>query len=75
MESPHFQRVHYCELLVGDFLMRLRSKRFPPIEKDMKMILAHCGNLFLDPASLWEVSGGGGGCYLLGGGGSCYHHL
>ena len=46
-ESPHYQRVHYCELLVRDFLMRLKGKRFPPIEKDMKMILAHCGNLFL----------------------------
>lgn len=35
--------------------MRVRSKRFPPIEKDMKMILAHCGSLFLDPKSLAEV--------------------
>ena len=24
VESPHFQRVHYCQLLVNDFLMRLR---------------------------------------------------
>ncbi len=55
VESPHFQRVHYCELLVSDFLMRLKSKRFPPIEKEMKMILAHCGNLFLDPAVISEV--------------------
>ena len=56
VESPHFQRVHYCELLVGDFLMRLRSKRFPPIEKEMRMILAHCGNLFLDPAVVEEIT-------------------
>ena len=55
VESPHFQRVHYCELLVRDFLMRVRSKRFPPIEKDMKMVLAHCGSLLLDPATLAEV--------------------
>ena len=59
VESPHFQRVHYCQLLVNDFLMRLRCKRFAPIEKDMKMILAHCGNLFLEPRSLTEI----------------YHHL
>ena len=50
VESPHFQRVHYCELLVSDYLMRLKGKRFPPIEKEMRMILAHCGSLFLDPA-------------------------
>ena len=55
IESPHYQRVHYCELLVRDFLMRLRCKRFPPIEKDMKMMLAHAGSLFLDPAVLAEV--------------------
>lgn len=35
--------------------MRVRCKRFPPIEKDMKMILAHCGSLFLDPRSLAEA--------------------
>ena len=39
--------------------MRLRCKRFAPIEKDMKMILAHCGNLFVEPRSLTEI----------------YHHL
>jgi protein arginine N-methyltransferase 7 len=55
VESPHYQRVHYCDLLVSDYLMRLRSKRFPPIEKEMKMILAHCGNLFLDPATISEM--------------------
>jgi protein arginine N-methyltransferase 7 len=55
VENPHRQRVHYCELLVKDFLMRLRSKRFPPIEKDMKMLLANCGNLFLDPTVITEV--------------------
>jgi protein arginine N-methyltransferase 7 len=59
VESPHFQRVHYCQLLVNDFLMRLRCKRFAPIEKDMKMILAHCGALFLEPHSLTDI----------------YHHL
>lgn len=35
--------------------MRVKSKRFPSIEKDMKMVLAHCGSLFLDPASLCQV--------------------
>ena len=35
--------------------MRVRCKRFPPIEKDMKMVLAHCGSLFLDPAALSQV--------------------
>ena len=24
VESPHFQRVHYCELLLGDFVQRLQ---------------------------------------------------
>eukprot|EP00887_Chlorella_sp_A99_P001822 scaffold19.g1822.t1 len=55
VENPHFQRVHYCELLVRDFLMRCKSKRFPSIEKDMAMVLAHAGSLFLDPAALQEV--------------------
>lgn len=40
---------------MSDFLMRVKSGRFPSIEKDMKMVLAHCGSLFLDPASLWQV--------------------
>ncbi|KAK9815442.1 hypothetical protein WJX72_003717 [[Myrmecia] bisecta] len=55
VENPHYQRVHYCELLVREFLQRVRCKRFPSIEKDMKMVLAHCGSLFLDPAALAEV--------------------
>ena len=55
VENPHVQRVHYCQLLVSDFLMRCKSRRFPTIEKDMKMVLAHCGSLFLDPAALTEV--------------------
>ena len=40
---------------VKDFLQRVRGKRFPPIEKDMKMVLAHCGSLFLDPGCTSEV--------------------
>lgn len=56
VENPHYQRVHYCRLLVTDFLQRVKSKRFPPIEKDMRMVLAHCGSLLLDPASLEEVA-------------------
>ncbi len=36
--------------------MRVKSGRFPTIEKDLKMVLAHCGSLFLDPAALAEVS-------------------
>jgi type III protein arginine methyltransferase len=35
--------------------MRVKCKRFPPIEKDMKMVLAHCGSIFLDPAALTDV--------------------
>jgi len=52
VESPHFQRVHYCQLLVSEFLMRVRCRRFPPIEKEMRTVLAHCGSLFLDPEAL-----------------------
>ena len=55
VENPHFQRVHYCELLVRDFLQRCRSKRFPSIEKDVNMVLAHCGSLFLDAAAVQEA--------------------
>lgn len=40
---------------VRDFLMRVKSGRFPTIEKDLKMLLAHSGSLFLDPAALAEV--------------------
>lgn len=43
-------------LQVSDFLQRVKSRRFPPIEKDMRMVLAHCGSLLLDPAALQEVS-------------------
>lgn len=35
--------------------MRVKSRRFPPIEKDFAMVLAHCGSLFLDPAALQQV--------------------
>jgi protein arginine N-methyltransferase 7 len=55
VENPHFQRVHYCELLVRDFLQRARSGRFPPIARDVRMVLAHCGSLFLDPAAVAEA--------------------
>ena len=40
---------------VTDFLMRVKSRRFPSIEKDMKMVLAHCGSLLLDPTALCQV--------------------
>ena len=40
---------------VSDFLMRVKSRRFLSIEKDMKMVLAHCGSLLLDPAALCQV--------------------
>ena len=53
VENPHYQRVHYCELLVRDFLMRCH--RFPTIEKDVNMVLAHCGSLFLDSESVQEA--------------------
>ena len=48
----HLQRA----LQVQDFLMRVRSQRFPSIEKDMQMLVAHCGSLFLDPAVLAKVT-------------------
>ena len=48
MKAPVFVQV-------SDFLMRVKSGRFPSIERDMKMVLAHCGSLFLDPASLMQV--------------------
>jgi protein arginine N-methyltransferase 7 len=35
--------------------MRVRCRRFPPIEKDMRMVLSHCGSLFLDPEALADV--------------------
>ncbi|KAL4424877.1 hypothetical protein ABPG77_002100 [Micractinium sp. CCAP 211/92] len=56
VENPHYQRVHYCQLLVSDFLQRVKSRRFPPIERDMAMVLAHCGSLLLDPAAVQEVA-------------------
>jgi protein arginine N-methyltransferase 7 len=40
---------------VKDFLQRVKCKRFPSIEKDMKMVLAQCGSLYLDPAATSEV--------------------
>jgi len=43
-------------LQVTNFLQRVKSRRFPTIEKDMKMVLAHCGSLFLHPASLMQAS-------------------
>lgn len=55
VENPHYQRVHYCELLLRDFLMRCRSGRFPSIEKDINMVLAHCGSLFLEPESVTQA--------------------
>lgn len=45
---------------VRDFLMRVKSRRFPPIEEDMRMVLAHCGSLILDTAALQQVPGGMG---------------
>lgn len=43
-------------LQVRDFLQRVKCGRFPPIEKDMRMVAAHCGSLFLDPAALSQAS-------------------
>ena len=36
-------------------MQRCRSGRFPSIEEDMKIVLAHCGSLQLDPAVLLKV--------------------
>ena len=55
VESPHFQRVHYCTLLVNEMLQRVPCRRFPPIARDLRRMLAHCGSLLLDPAALAEV--------------------
>lgn len=41
---------------VSDFLMRVKSGRFPSIMKDMELVLSHCGSLILDPASICQVS-------------------
>ena len=43
-------------LQIQDFLTRVGSGRFPSIEKDMQMVQAHCGSLFLDPAQLAKVA-------------------
>ena len=55
IENPHYQRVHYCQLLVNDFMMRVRCKRFPPIERDLRIMIANGGNLFLDPTHTQDV--------------------
>lgn len=44
----------HCQ--VQDFLQRVGGGRFPSIEKDMQMVQAHCGSLFLDPAELAKVT-------------------
>ncbi|MEW5319762.1 MAG: hypothetical protein WDW38_010893 [Sanguina aurantia] len=56
VENPHFQRLHYCKLLIADFLQRLPSGRFPSVAADMKILSAHCGSLFLDPQALAETT-------------------
>ena len=43
-------------LQVSDFLMRVKSGRFPSIEADMKLVLSHCGSLQLDAASIYQAS-------------------
>lgn len=58
IENPHRQRVQYTELLVQDLLQRLPSGRFPSVEADLKLMQAHCGALFLEPAGLAEVRQG-----------------
>ncbi len=40
---------------VSDFLQRVKGRRFPTIEKDMQMVLSHCGPLLLDQAALCQV--------------------
>ena len=64
VENPHVQRVHYCELLVRDFLQRVKSKRFPPIEEDLRIPLAHSGSLILDVAALQQVRGSVCCCFI-----------
>ena len=55
MENPHVQRVKYCELLVKEFVQKCRGDRYPTIERDMRMLVAHCGSLFLDTMALQEI--------------------
>ncbi|KAG1676742.1 hypothetical protein FOA52_005031 [Chlamydomonas sp. UWO 241] len=56
VESPHVQRVKYCDLLVADLLQRLPCGRFPSVSEDVKVMAAHCGALYLDPGVLGEVA-------------------
>ena len=55
VENPHVQRVKYCELLVKEFVQKCRGDRYPTIERDMRMLVAHCGSLFLDTMALQEI--------------------
>ena len=54
VESPHRQRVHYCELLVSEFLQRVKCRRFPPIANDLATMVKHAGSLHLDGSCLEE---------------------
>eukprot|EP00210_Caulerpa_lentillifera_P006726 g6428.t1 len=56
IENPHFQRLHYCELLINDFKMRCRGSRHPSILEDLKIMFNHCGSLFLDPYTLTVIA-------------------
>lgn len=55
VENPHFQRVHYCELLRTELLSRVPCGRFPPIDEDLAVMRAHCGALELSPRAVLEA--------------------
>lgn len=54
VENPHYQRVHYCELILREFLGVVERGR-TDIWKDVEMVLRHCGSLFLDRRTVAEV--------------------
>ena len=54
MENPHYQRVHYCELILREFLGVVERGK-TDIGKDVAVVLRHCGSLFLDRRTVVEV--------------------
>ena len=54
VENPHYQRVHYCELILREFLGVVERGK-TDIWKDVEMVLRHCGSLFLDRRTVMEV--------------------
>lgn len=55
VENPHYQRAHYCELIINEFLQRLPAARPPSVEKELRVMMNHCGSLQLDPRVIQRV--------------------